>query len=54
MTAPGLTIEAAGGVQKVTIHFDRGDREGGFKLLTRVASVLLELDRQTRLEEADN
>ena len=51
MHGPALTIEAsARGVNRIVVHVDRGDAEGGFDLLRRVLLALKELDRRARNE----
>jgi hypothetical protein len=51
MPEPSLTVEAGPGVQRVVVHFDCGDHEGGLRLLERAFPVLHELDRVTRQKD---
>jgi hypothetical protein len=50
MPIPGLVIKAQRGVDRVVVHFDRGDRDGAFALLRRALPALRDLDRRTRME----
>ena len=51
MEGPTLTIEASTkGVDRIIVHLDRREAEGGFDMLRRVLLALKELDRRARNE----
>ena len=48
MDTPELTVRTRRGVDRVTVHFDRGTEDAAFELLRQALPGLQELDRCVR------